>query len=379
MTGWAVTKRLVRSAREKFKLTTALLIFGTIVASLLTTGATLIIFEERFLDGAWTYLLFIPVIYAGFTYFRNRMGAPNPEMDYLGQLDAAQLTGFGFGQMALGSEVGNGNSNSKVSWQPDPKEESQWRVQNAKITNIAVLLDGSDAAAQALPIAKGIAKATNANITLLASVKNDTNAFRKIYKETVQSRKTYLNKVSKTLTKDGYTARVVVRPGHIADATRDYIAEDGIDFVVTTTRGKSGNPHWVSGGVSRKLVQMIDLPILLVKYREEGYEPDPSFKRIQVALDESIYSERTLPYARLFAKAFRSELLLMSVPAVPEVKDYRAVSEVVEKIRKKAETNIQKFLSAVARSLCKEKIKVRTLVKKGSIPARMILEVSEKE
>lgn len=378
MTGWAVTKRLVRSIREQFKLTTALLIFGTIVASLLTTGATLIIFEERFLEGAWTYLLFIPAIYAGFTYFRNRMGAPNPEMDYLGQLDAAQLAGFGFGQMALGSESGNANGNGKVSWQPDPKEESQWRVQNAKITNIAVLLDGSDAAAQALPIAKRIAKATNANITLLASVKNDTKAFQKIYKETVQARKKYLNKVSKELTKEGYTVHVVVRPGHVADATRDYIAEDGIDFIVTTTRGKSGKPHWVTGGVSRKLVQMIDLPILLVKYREEGYEPEPSIDRIQVALDGSIYSERTLPYARLFAKAFDSELLLMSVPAVPEVKDYRAASDVVEKIRKKAETNIQKFLSAVARSLRKEKIKVRTLVK-GSIPARMILEVSEKE
>jgi nucleotide-binding universal stress UspA family protein len=51
---------------------------------------------------------------------------------------------------------------------------------------------------------------------------------------------------------------------------------------------------------------------------------------------------------------------------------------VVEKIRKRAEANIQKFLNAVARSLRKDRIKVRTLVK-GSIPTRMILEVSEKE
>jgi nucleotide-binding universal stress UspA family protein len=380
MTGWAVTKRLVRTMREKFKLTTALLIIGTVVASLLTTGATLIIFEERFFDGAWTYLLLIPVIYAGFTYFRNRMGAPNPEMDYLGQLDAAQLAGFGFGQMAVKPvlPVFVNNKEVEVAWQPDPKEESQWRVQNAKISNIAVLLDGSDAAAQALPFVKGIARATRADITLLASVKNDTRAFRKIYKETVQSRNAYLDRVAKSLTKEGFNVHVVVRPGHIADATRDFIDEDGIDFIVTTTRGKSGKPHWVTGGVSRKLVRMVDLPILLVKYREEGYKPDLSFERIQVALDGSIYSERTLPYARLFAKAFQSELLLMSVPAVPEVKDYRAASEVVEKIRRKAEANIQKFLSAVARSLRKERIKVRTLVK-GSIPARMILEVSETE
>jgi nucleotide-binding universal stress UspA family protein len=95
-------------------------------------------------------------------------------------------------------------------------------------------------------------------------------------------------------------------------------------------------------------------------------------------LDGSTYSERILPYARLFAKAFRSELLLLSVPAVPEVQDYRAASEVVEKIRKKAEANIKKFLNAVARSLREERIKVRTLVK-GSVPVRMILRVSREE
>jgi nucleotide-binding universal stress UspA family protein len=380
MTGWAVTKRLVRELRQKFIVTTALLIFGTVVASLLTTSATLIIFQERFFEGAWTYLLFIPIIYAGFTYFRNRMGAPNPEMDYLGQLDAAQLAGFGFGQMPVKPKIpvfSNGKD-VEVAWQPDPKEKSSWRVDSVSFNNIVVLLDGSEAAAQALPFVREVARATTSNITLLASVKDSTAAFRKVYKETVRERKKYLNKVSKALTAEGFNVKVVVRPGHIADATNDYIAENGIDLVITTTRGKSGKPHWLSGGVSRKLVRMIDLPILLVKYREEGYAPKPSIKRIQVALDGSTYSERILPYARLFAKAFRSELLLLSVPAVPEVQDYRAASEVVEKIRKKAEANIKKFLNAVARSLREERIKVRTLVK-GSVPVRMILRVSREE
>ena len=376
MTGWAVTKRLVRQVRKQFAITTALLIFGTVVASILTTGAMLLIFEERFFEGTWTYLLFIPILYAGFTYFRNRMGEPNAEMDYLGQLDAAQLAGFGFGQMALEADTGNGNGGVEVSWQPDPKERSVWRMQDVTISNIAVLLDGSEPAAQALPFAKTIARATNSSITLFSSVKNHTKAFNDIYGETVKARKKYLNKVAKTLIQEGFDVSVVIRPGRVADATQRYIAEDGIDFVVTTTRGKSGKRHWISGGVSRKLVQTIDLPILLVKYREEGYIPSPAMKRIQVALDGSIYSERTLPYARLFAKAFGGEVLLMNVPAVPEVKDYRAAADVVKKIRKKAETNIHKFLNAVARSLREDKIKVRTLVK-GSIPTPTILKVSQ--
>jgi hypothetical protein len=70
--------------------------YGT--AALLTTGATLIIFEERFLEGAWAYFLFIPILYTAFTYFRSRIGAPSPEMDYLGQINSNLLAGFGFGQ-----------------------------------------------------------------------------------------------------------------------------------------------------------------------------------------------------------------------------------------------------------------------------------------
>jgi len=74
MTGWAVTKRLIRHAREEFSFTKALLIPGTIIAAVLTTGATAIIFEERFFEGAWTYLLFIPILYVGFSFSRSMLG-----------------------------------------------------------------------------------------------------------------------------------------------------------------------------------------------------------------------------------------------------------------------------------------------------------------
>ena len=97
-----------------------------------------------------------------------------------------------------------------------------------------------------------------------------------------------------------------------------------------------------------------------------------------VTLDGSIYSERVLPYARLLAKAFEGELLLLSVPAVPEVQDYRAASDVVEKVRHKAENNMRKFLHDIAGLLRKDRLHIKTFVR-GSNPARTIVEVSEKE
>ena len=352
---------------------------GTVVAALLTTGATLIIFEERFLEGAWTYLVFIPIIYSGFTYFRNRLGEPNPEMDYLGQLDAAQLAGFGFGQLAVKQPILsalNGNGGTEVSWHPDPVD-SKWYERTGSIRNIAVLLDGSKEAAQAIPLAKVVARSLKAQVTILSAVKEPkTSRQKKTHHIVVDERHTYLKRMVYDFAKDGIDAQYVVRNGSISDVTKQYIDEDGIDLVVTTTRGKSGKPHWLDGGISRKLVQMLDVPILIVKYREEGYPSKPKLHHILVTLDGSIYSEYVLPYARIFAKAFESDLLLLSVPAVPEVTDYRAPSEVVEKVRQKAEGNMRKFLHDIVRILRKDHLKVKTLVR-GSIPARTIGEVSQ--
>ncbi len=380
MTGWAVTKRLIRTMREKPDLSHAILIAGAAAAAILTTGAALVIFEERFFEGAWAYLVLIPALYAGFTWFRSRMGTPSPEMDYLGQLDAAQLAGFGFGQVPVKPMVPvlNGNGLVEVTWFPDPVD-SRWYEQRAAIRNIAVLLDGSREAAQAIPTAKAVAKRTNAHVTILSAVREPFTARKKKTHHIVMGeRKTYLKRVVNDFLHNGIQARYVLREGSISDVTKQTIDEDGVDLVVTTTSGRSGKPHWLDGGVSRKLVQMVDVPILIVKYRQGGHLPAPTVKRIMVMLDGSVYSERILPYARVLAGAFGAELLLISVPAVPEARDYRAASEVVEKVRHKAEASMRKFLHGIARLLRKDHLRVRTLVK-GSIPARTVVEVSEKE
>ncbi len=100
--------------------------------------------------------------------------------------------------------------------------------------------------------------------------------------------------------------------------------------------------------------------------------------RILVALDGSIYSERVLPYARALAQTFGAELLLLSVPAVPEPDNYLAPPDVVNVIRSNAEANMSNFLEAVARSLREDGIVVRTMVT-GSLPARTIVNVADEE
>lgn len=376
MTGWAVTKRLIRQIREEYSIGRAFLIPGTVIAAVLTTGATAIIFEERFMEGAWTYLIFIPVLYFGFSISRTKLGEPDPVLDYLGGLDTALLAGFGFGQMApLAVTAGGPASAPEITWDPEPIERSNWRKNYKDINKIAVLLDGSVYAAQALPAAKRISQATGASMTLLSGVKSYPHGPQEQFNADLAAREIYLEKMIEQLTADGFVVDKAVRRGSIAEVTRTFVKSAGIDLVVTTTRGKSGEKHWMSGGVSSKLMRSLDIPVYLVQGVQPadlGHVPT----RMLVALDGSIASEKVLPYARSLAQVYDAELTLLSVPQIPETDNYRAPADVVENLRAEAEAKMKDFLEAVARSLENDGIKVNILVK-GSRPATTIVETAE--
>jgi nucleotide-binding universal stress UspA family protein len=357
------------------------LILGTIIASLLTTASTVIIFEERFYEGAWTYFVFIPLLYVFFSYFRNRLGAPSPIMEYLGRLDAAQLAGFGFGQMSTGELAGEGNGEEEaiITWQPEPKEKSRWREQQIEIKRAAVLLDSSVWAAQAIPYARAIGKATGAELVLLSSVKTHTQALRDAFPETSHQREVYLQGVAEELGAEGLKVSTEVRAGFLADCTKDLVEERNVDLVITSTRGKSGNKHWLSGGVSSKLMSKITKPVLLVQAEEDDLTTEiPDFERVMVSLDGSIVSENALPITRSLSKAFDSEVILLSVPQVPEVQNYRAAAKAVEQIRSRMVATMDNFLNAVSRSLREDGLKIRTMIT-GSLPVRTIVSTGEEE
>ncbi len=376
MTGWAVTKRLIRQAREEFTWGKALLIPGTIIAAILTTGATAIIFEERFMEGAWTYLIFIPILYIGFSFSRSILGEPDPILDYLGGLDTALLAGFGFGQMAPAAvAVGSPGPAPEITWDPEPIERSHWRTEHKTIKKIAVLLDGSVYAAQALPAAKRICKETGASMTLLSGVKSYSHGPQEQFIAVRAAREIYLDRLIEQLKADGFKVDKAVRLGSIAEVTQAFVESADIDLVVTTTRGKSGEKHWMSGGVSSKLMMRLDIPVYLV----QGEQPKDLGKKpvkMLVALDGSIKAEKVLPYARTMAQVYGSDITLVSVPQIPETENYRAPADVVENLRAEAEAKMTDFLEAVARGLEKDGIKVDIIVK-GSRPATTIVDTAE--
>jgi nucleotide-binding universal stress UspA family protein len=351
------------------------LIAGPAIAALLTTGATLIIFEERFLEGAWAYFTLIPILYLAFTYFRQRIGAPTPEMDYLGQLDSSLLAGFGFGQATLqeGVAARGHSAPPKLGWMPEPVLTDHRLNGNVKIRHVVTLLDGSDYAAQALPWTQFICETTGARLTLLsASRQYQSDGIEKIEADN------YLCAVAEKIHAAGIQVNCALRSDSPAEATQKFVNEQDVDLVIVTTRGHSGEPHWLREGLSSKLVHLLDIPVLLVQVFESGPPEAPHLDRVLVALDGSSFAEQLLPYANLLARQFDCELMLISVPAVPESEKYRAPSGVIRAIRKQAEDSMREYLASVSERLGQEGVSVRTVVT-GSYPARTIVDVGKRE
>ena len=71
-------------------------------------------------------------------------------------------------------------------------------------------------------------------------------------------------------------------------------------------------------------------------------------------------------------------MILLSVPQVPEVQNYRAVSTAVDQIRSRMVETMENFLKAVSRSLSEDGLEVRTMIT-GSLPVRTIVSTGEEE
>jgi nucleotide-binding universal stress UspA family protein len=389
MSGWAASKRLFGKLRTGFAATHLFTLLGAAVAALLTSAATLIIFAERFLEGAWTYFLLIPILYALFTYSRRRLGAPSPTQEQLGGLEAAMLGGFGLGQstarQASGPRIVRPAPAERLPALPGAE-----RLQMAPLAleRILIPLDGSALAEQALALAETLGRACRASLTLVSVLQARggsrlwplAQARRWSAEAERLRRRYYLDRLAAEAHAHGNSLEVdaLIGTGREADAINSLVCQVGADLVVMSTIGHSGLKRVLLGNVASEMVQLASKPILLVRPSSNGNGPARQFKKLLVALDGSPFAERTLPYATALASPFGSQILLLSVPEVPEAWLYGAMGEVVEGLRADAEARLCQYLQRITRSLGQAGFEAQALVT-GSGPARTIVALSESE
>ena len=335
MTGWAVAKRLIRNLRTRFSAGGLFALTGTCLAALLTSGATVIIFEERFHEGAWTYFLFIPVLYFAFSHFRKRLGEPTDLEDHLGRFLAGRY---------LHSYQREARSEDEISFE-----------------NIVVPLDGSISAEHALSLAQFLGHTHKSRLTLVSVDQTAGQLEAETSGDRQKDLQTYLTRLTAQMKLTGLDANFTIGSGSAADAISTLAHDLGADLIVMSTQGRSGMERLFVGNVASRIIKLADTPVLLIRPTEEWKSRTSEFKRLLVSLDGSVDAEQVLGHVMVLARQFESEILLLSVPEA------------------EAETpRLQQYLESVAVALRNRGLKVRTIVT-GSGPARTIVSMSESE
>ncbi len=325
MTGWAVAKRLTRNLRSTFSASHVAGLVAAVIAASLTSAATLIIFVERFHEGAWTYLLFVPVLYFAFNHFRTRLGEPRPLEDHLGRIVS--------GQYLL------------------PLEREGRREDDISLQKIAVPLDGSAFAEHALPVAELLAQLCGAQLSLFHVQKESDD----------ENLEQYLNQLVWQVEKSKLKVTLSVAHGPVAQQISELALKEAADLIVMSTHGMPGIDRYYVGDVANKLIRIMNTPVLLLRPTERWQSRTTQFRRLLVTLDGSETAENVLRYTRFLARIFQSEILLLSVPEA-EAEHHR----------------LEEYLETVATALRETGYNARASVT-GSGAVRTILELCAAE
>ncbi len=369
MTAWAVVKRLLREIRQEMQWGHVVTMLGSILAAALTTIATLIIFGERLREGAWMYFVLIPLLYGVLTYFRNRLGSPSSLREQLGRLEEAMwAAGTGRSRAPAPAQLSEPLTHADT-WEATPERIALWRRRREVPRCILVPLDGSRAAERGLAFGQVMAKAYSARLVLATVLPAGANGSREAML------KNYLERQASAIRDDEIPVEVVIGHGNIPATLAAIAQQHRADLLIITSRGQSLVRRFLLGQKAGKIIEAVHLPTLVVRPIVSAKPPQPRFRRILVPLDGTPFSERILPFVRSVDPAFHSEVILLSVPEVPEPELYGLEADVVLPLRREAEDRARRYLSRIAKALREDGLQVKVVVT-GTDPDHTIVRVA---
>lgn len=190
--------------------------------------------------------------------------------------------------------------------------------------HILVPLDGSNLAECVLPHVKIMADAMGSRVTLLHSLERP-NQSTDLYPVNPldwhmrrAEAKLYLEKIAEKLGEALSDVNSVLLEGSAAENVIEYAHNNGVDFMILSSHGRSGLSGWTINSVVQKIILRSYTSILIV--RAYGAQNLVSgYNRIMVALDCSSRAETAVPMGIMLAGAQNAELLLAHVLKAPEM------------------------------------------------------------
>lgn len=189
---------------------------------------------------------------------------------------------------------------------------------------IQVLLDGSDFAEQALPMALGIAQRDHAELELVHvyewlppyHVSGASPFDPALDIQLRKDRASYLEAIADRVRKGtDIPVRSTVLDGPVRETLAKHIAELGADLVVMTTHGRGGLSRAWLGSVASDLVRHSSAPLLLLRPTPSGSRSQPAqpFAHVLIPLDGSPAGEEAIEHALTVAGDQGVQYLLLHV------------------------------------------------------------------
>jgi nucleotide-binding universal stress UspA family protein len=232
---------------------------------------------------------------------------------------------------------------------------------------ILVPLDGSDRAAQAIPVAARIARASDGSIFLARAATipsvygtfSENSYMAEIIESEMRNASDYLAVMAHSPTLSGITVETSVLYGAAAPTLLAMATHYGADLIVMTSQGQTGVKRWLLGSVAHKMARQSPVPVLVL--REGGALPvgaraDSSPLRALVTLDGSVLAKAALePAVQLIAALSAptpGALHLLRVVKPPAIERQADDSEEYrERLREQAMHKARLYLQSVVEHL----------------------------
>jgi len=195
---------------------------------------------------------------------------------------------------------------------------------------ILVPLDGSQLAECVLPYTIAIARAFDAEITLLRMLeKNQAGVSAQLFDLlNWQINKTkaalYLETIKARLQTSGLQARTTVREGLVAEGITEYAQNQGMKLIVLSSHGRHGLNQWGISSITQKIILSAQASLLIVRAHQQSTQVGesseiPIYQRILVPLDGSQRAENVLPIITQLSHFHKSQIHLVQVVQTPEM------------------------------------------------------------
>lgn len=264
---------------------------------------------------------------------------------------------------------------------------------------VMVPLDGTTFAEHALPLARSIARHSNAELHLVAVIPPLTPAYAEgvffstmdLEAEAVERNEAYLASVRDRLGVDIPVSTAVLE-GDVATCLCAHAASREVDLVVMATHGRGPMARFWLGSVADEVVRHAHLPVLLVRPTEEpvDLEQESPPHKVALCLDGSELAERIIePAINVGALLPDVEFVLVRVikPATPiheppesidTDQEARHILQQVQVMQEELYREAESYLREIADRLRARGLKVEIRVAVDENPEQAILHEAER-